>query len=310
MLTTFHPEAFFGFEETVHSDLENPLDVFRHFFHRELPPQIHILPSENCLYFVFTAASNRPYRGCMSISRRRSHENGVSFSYLDRETLVGKYIFLDSAHGLRVQWLDNFTLEVTFEGRSRLVFLNRLTVRPPARAVLRNTESYLGPCHDEYGLSFALCFDTETRCFFWLLDDSSEVPETFVRHNGCLEFGARSKFIFLDDRQLCRRILIGVSAAEMRANNYYDGPFDQLPDNHIKNGEVELRKYIELNDPDRRYQLDEFGYFKMLKGRRVAITASCSYETLDQLTAIAESYEDLGACDEFYANLFYRMDKG
>ena len=45
--------------------------------------------------------------------------------------------------------------------------------------------------------------------------------------------GKRTGFAFYRDHKLNRKILIGVFEGNSRVNNYYDGPFDQLPDNFL-----------------------------------------------------------------------------
>jgi hypothetical protein len=54
--------------------------------------------------------------------------------------------------------------------------------------------------------------------------------------------GKRTGFAFYQDGLRHRKILVGVYEANYRLNTYFDGPFDQLPDNFIE-GET-LRKAI------------------------------------------------------------------
>ena len=61
------------------------------------------------------------------------------------------------------------------------------------------------------------------------------------------------------NRYTDRKILIGVFEGNSRVNNYFDGPFDQLPDNFIK-GE-ELRNAILAAAPELAGKIDRFGIY-------------------------------------------------
>ena len=54
-----------------------------------------------------------------------------------------------------------------------------------------------------------------------------------------------------------RKILIGVFEANSRVNNYFDGPFDQLPDNFVK-GDA-MRNAMTTFDPYLRGKIDRYG---------------------------------------------------
>ncbi|HKS63893.1 MAG TPA: hypothetical protein VJT13_19480, partial [Xanthobacteraceae bacterium] len=69
--------------------------------------------------------------------------------------------------------------------------------------------------------------------------------------------GKRTGFAFYRDHRMNRKILIGAFEGNMRANNYFDGPFDQLPDNFIE-GEA-LRDAILAVRPQLKGHIDRFG---------------------------------------------------
>ena len=69
--------------------------------------------------------------------------------------------------------------------------------------------------------------------------------------------GKRTGFAFY--RYGGRKILIGVSARQSRLNTYFDGPFDQLPENFIE-GEA-LREAIVSADPRVKGEIDRLGNF-------------------------------------------------
>src|SRR5262249_45155848 len=69
--------------------------------------------------------------------------------------------------------------------------------------------------------------------------------------------GKRTGFAFYRDHRLNRKIMIGAHEGDMRLNTYFDGPFDQLPDNFIQ-GET-LRKAILEVQPSLKGQIDRLG---------------------------------------------------
>src|SRR5262249_52761692 len=69
--------------------------------------------------------------------------------------------------------------------------------------------------------------------------------------------GKRTGFAFYRDHRIERKILIGVFEGNARVNNYFDGPFDQLPDNFIA-GEA-LRRIILQVQPSLAGKIDRLG---------------------------------------------------
>jgi hypothetical protein len=89
--------------------------------------------------------------------------------------------------------------------------------------------------------------------------------------------GQSSRFVFLEENG--RDILVGVHKANIESNNYYDGPFDQVPPR------LELQEMLEAAYPyvKERGGIDRHGNFKSLTGNRVAISPYLQYESLNKL---------------------------
>ena len=288
-MTILAPEAAFRFTEPVTTCPSRPLEVFRALF-MEMPARIFILPSENCLYFSFSHASQAEYRGCLSIRLRPEETGGLRFFYKRVGEVKGHAEFLSADEGLRLVRLGQFSYSLELDGKRVDFDFQQLPLVKPSRTVLRSSELYLGPAFDESGLHFSLLFDQETNCFLWILNDDFPTHDSYADARDCLQIGRRTKFAFLKDHRNRRRVLVGVSRAEAQANSYYDGPFDQLPDNYIATGQVELQNYIELNNPDRRGHIDQFGFFKLLPAYRVAIMPYHFYDQPSDLSLLAESF--------------------
>ena len=80
-----------------------------------------------------------------------------------------------------------------------------------------------------------------------------------------------------------RKILVGADAYNVLKNNWYDGPFDQLPDNYVNIGEIEIQRYIEAAYPADSGKIDKYGNFLEQEGVRVAIAPYYAYYSRDEL---------------------------
>lgn len=81
-----------------------------------------------------------------------------------------------------------------------------------------------------------LMYNSRLKDFHYILDETKGVAEMFVPapRTDRILIGKRTGFAFYRDHHLDRKILIGVYEGNMRANTYFDGPFDQLPDAFVK----------------------------------------------------------------------------
>jgi len=87
------------------------------------------------------------------------------------------------------------------------------------------------------------------------------VPDEFFRAKATdrILIGKRTGFAFYRDRKRDRKILVGAFAANSFVNNYFDGPFDQLPENVLP-GDT-LRDVILEIEPDLKGKIDRLGWF-------------------------------------------------
>src|ERR1044072_10008647 len=108
-------------------------------------------------------------------------------------------------------------------------------------------------------MPFYLVFNTRLKIFHYVLDEREKVADVFFspKAKDRILVGKRTGFAFYRDHHLNRKILIGAFEGNMRANNYFDGPFDQLPDNFIE-GDA-LRDAILAVRPQLKGAIDRFG---------------------------------------------------
>src|SRR5450631_506453 len=117
-MTVTGPEAAVRFTEPVVVCTTQPLEVFRALF-AEMPARICILPSENCLYFSFSAGSGLEYRGCLSIRLRPAEAGGLRFFYKRKDDGegVGHAKFLSAEEGLYLVRLGQFLYSLELDGK-------------------------------------------------------------------------------------------------------------------------------------------------------------------------------------------------
>lgn len=256
--------------ETYIDDLNRPtkldandlMAVFGLVF-SSLPDRVKVFPTENYYYFGFVHDGIR-YAGNIRLDASNRDEGKVDFGYYEDtaqwfdESAV-KHDVLDQSKGVTVEKVERFLYRITYQGKSVLFALNDLSaVKPPAGA-LAPDETFIGPIFDESGIRFFLVYNPKLKLFLYILDETVKVADGFfpARRTDRISIGKRTGFAFYRDHKLDRKILIGVFDGNAQANNYFDGPFDQLPDNFIE-GEA-LRAAILTVQPALKGQIDRFG---------------------------------------------------
>jgi hypothetical protein len=236
-----------------------------------LPDEVKVYPTENYFYISFHHGG-LDYAGNIRLAASDRDQGIVHFAYFPAATLSGSegemtYKPLNAADGVTVEKRGQLTYGVSFRGRTVTFHLNDLAqVRPPA-GLLSAAEDYIGPVFDESGLQFYLSYNRDLKIFHYVLNEQAPVPDVFVPtdYSERILIGHRTGYALYADQQIARKILIGVHAANAAVNNYFDGPFDQLPDNFIE-GDT-LKDAIGASDPSAAGQIDRYGYFATGEGR-------------------------------------------
>lgn len=276
-------------------DLEDVEAVFRHAF-AQLEDHVTVYPSEGYYYFRFPMRG-LTVRGTFHLSAHNRDEGVLGFGYIGEieDAPHGRYLEMPGrdhdfgpVDGLEMRRVDPFTYTCTWEGRTVVFHLHDPGLEPPAAHQLADDEEYVGTGFDESGLRFHLVFHRTLERLFWILDEGNFVPEAMTLLHPDVVRGARTRFVFYLDRELERKILIGVHASEVSYNTWYDGPFDQLPDTYVQLGKIDLREYLARHvglDPD---GLDRFGHFLGQVGRRVPVAPYRFYEDPAEFAFVAE----------------------
>jgi len=294
---------------TTTLSITDPVAIFA-FVLDGLPDRVKVYPTGNYYYFRFIY-NGMPYAGNIRLDTLNRDSGKVHFAYYPdlaqwtegeaEPDLKGVGVILDASHGVTIEQLDRLVYRVTY-GRKSVVFaLNDLSqVKPPANALGPN-ERFIGPIFDESGIRFFLVYNSRLKIFHYILDETVVVMDDFVpsRLTNRIIIGKRTGFAFYRDHELDRKILIGVFEGNIRANNYFDGPFDQRPDNFIE-GET-LREIIYEVQPRLKGQIDRLGR-TLDYTRNYAIVPYLYYRTEDDLYVIHKCVTS----ETFPASFYYK----
>jgi hypothetical protein len=243
-------------------NVDDPMSVFG-FVLSKLPERVKVYPTENYYYFGFLHNGIR-YAGNIRLDASNRDDGKAIFAYFEDtsqwyDDAPVKHLLLDASQGVTIEKVERLIYRVSYQGKSVIFALNDLSqVKLPAGA-LGPDEKFIGPIFDESAIRFFLIYNPKLKIFHYVLDETEKVADSFfsAKKSDRILVGKRTGFAFYRDHRLDRKILIGAFDGNIRANNYFDGPFDQLPDNFIE-GET-LREAILAVRPQLKGEIDRFG---------------------------------------------------
>ena len=285
--------------------IDNILDMFAWVL-GNLPERVKVYPTENYYYFRFMH-NGQNYAGNIRLNSRDRDGGTVHFAYFEdmQEYRVDppmQYRPLDQTAGVKVEKVDKLSYRVSFRDKSVLFELNDLSnVKPPPDAMTAE-EIYIGPVFDNSAIRFFLVFNERLKIFHYILDETVKVNDDFfpIAETDRIVIGKRTGFAFYRDPRVNRKFLIGVFEPSARINNYFDGPFDQLPDNFIE-GDL-LQKALIESQPLLEGKIGRLGHFD--DGSRVAITPYGYYRTPSDLLMFHTCATDTNVPSELYYACF------
>jgi hypothetical protein len=266
-------------------DVKDPMAVFDFVF-STLPERVKVYPTENYYYFTFLN-DGVPFDGNIRLDASNRDQGKIIFAYSeDLEEYRGEtpvqHRILDESQGVKLEKVQNLVYRMTYKGKSIVFELNDLSnVKPPANA-LAPDEVFIGPTFDESGIRFFLVFDKKLKIFHFILDETVKVADQLepAKNADRIVIGKRTGFAFYRDHLRERKIMIGAFEGNMVTNSYFDGPFDQLPDNFIQ-GDT-LRDAIISAEPSMKGRIDRFGAWGD-GSERYAIDPYIPYRVVDDL---------------------------
>jgi hypothetical protein len=279
-----------------------------------LPDRVKVYPTENYYYFKFMH-DGQNYSGNIRLDAKDRDDGKLHFAYFEdmqeyRVQPLILYRVLDKTAGVIVENVDRLLYKVTYKDKSVLFELNDLSkVVPPQNAVAAD-EIFIGPVFDDSALQFFLMFNTRLKIFHYVLDETVKVNDTFLtaQQSDRILIGQRTGFAFYKDSRTDRKILIGVFEANARVNNYFDGPFDQLPDNFIE-GDILKNALIE-SEPTLEGKIDRYGHYDNGAGR-ISIAPYTYYKTEADLLQFTYCANDTRVpADEYYSCFMTEWSSG
>lgn len=251
--------------------VRDPMAVFA-FVLGSLPDRVTVYPTENYYYFSFMHEGT-PFAGNLRFDPRDRDQGKVQFGYFQAltewkdEEGIEAFALLDASRGVQVERLERLVYRVSYGTKNVVFALNDLShVKPPQTAIATD-EKFLGPIFDESGIRFFFIYNARLKIFHYVLDETVKVPDEFFAsaRTDRIVIGRRTGFAFYRDHHLDRKVMVGAYAGNSRVNNYFDGPFDQLPENFI-DGEA-LREAIIGADPSVKGKIDRLGNYTSEEGR-------------------------------------------
>ena len=292
-------------------DLDSAEQVFKYVF-EQLDDEVVVYPSENYYYFKFTA-SGKTVTGSLHLLLNDPNEIKIGLGYVHKiedkhrqkdYQITGGWIEYVSGDGIvEMEMVDDFTCRVLYQEREVTFKLFQPSLNKPKKANLLPAEIYVGPSFDESGLQFYLIFNKESQSLYWLLNEDVFVPEAFLEIKDDILLGDRTEFVFYADSLNTRKLLIGVEGKNVLQNNWYDGPFDQMPDNYARTGDIEILPYLEKHYPQHKGKLNKFGCFLKKKGMRVPVAPYRVYWSCDDFSFIDSLKEKEMSTSAFYKRL-------
>lgn len=263
--------------------IDKPVDVFAKVFN-SLADEVTIYPSENYYYFRF-ATNGSWYWGNFRLSHDVRDKGKIHFAYARHHDYSSlEYLLLGDKHGVTVEQLEAFIYSVKFNNKKVIFHLNNDPQHPPKGLKSFRGEEWIGRSTDESGFRFLLYFNSDMRHFYWVLDPDQAVEWKFTAV-GSIFYHPDSAFAFYQDPIDKRLVLVGVNRWNIEANNYYDGPFDQLPDNIL--AKTKFSEYVQLAYPETRGYINKYGEFE--DETRVGIIPYLSYDSPEELAEYVDA---------------------
>ncbi len=278
-------------------DAARPLDVLRYVL-AAAGDEIVVYPSEGYYYFQFQNGPQRIF-GNIRFDLVDAAQGKLNFGYASPRAfgseLVNHFSVLTAADGVSLIAVSPFEYRLGFEGRTIRVRIHDARQELAAPRPLAAGETYVGPVFDESGVRLHLLFDEVENAFFFVLNGDVPPAETYSAFPGSerVEVGDRTAYAFYRDTARNRRILVGVSYANVRSNSYYDGPFDQLPDRFV--APEAMQALLERAYPHLRGRIGPRGLYLDSEYMRAMVAPYRLYDSPAQLDELSDC--DAAAAD-------------
>ena len=196
------------------------------------------------------------------------------FEHANRNS--GMHRALGENEGVMVERISGLSYRVRHGERSVIFHLNPISQDDPPASIVHEGEDFVGRSFDESGVIFTLVFNHLANRFLWILDPSQMMEVQLEKFSHTMQVQAQSGFVFYLSPGTSRYVLAGVDERNVARNNYFDGPFDQLPDNWLH--DTAFQSYVERMMPETKGHIGTRGEYR--DGRtRVAIQPYMHYQS-------------------------------
>ena len=131
-----------------------------------------------------------------------------------------------------------------------------------------------------------------------MLDDFSTPISVEEQPLKNIVVGIRTGFAFIKEPGTSRKRLVGVFKGNIARNNFFDGPFDQLPDSYA--GKLSLKDMLEKMYPGMVGKVNEHGIYLDNPGARAVIDPYLAYTNFDQFSPLLACLNNSMDSDQRY----------
>ncbi|MEO1716185.1 MAG: hypothetical protein AAFR76_03645 [Planctomycetota bacterium] len=279
VVRSLSPPAKYG--ETV-ADYNDPNSILRYVLDELAGTLAVIYPSERYFYYRFPLGE-RFISGNIRFSNVEHGEISVGYfdEYNQHDFNVGTYV--DGSDGVSIDFDDAAgMISLEFEGKISRFQLDRRAFEQPNFDLFKG-ERHISGLLDESGYFLHLMYWPSDRALYYVLNDTKALPEILHRavtpRGHEVWFGEDSRFCFYKHPRSGRMILVGVATRNIQENNWFDGPFDQVPP-YLPIGDIIRTAYPYVEDAG---GIDDHGNFLKRDGTRIAISPYQKYTSGTEL---------------------------
>lgn len=285
--------------------------AFFDYVYSWIPPHAIVYPTEGFYYYQTILPDKGSVWGNMRIA---DLDNGIlSIAYFTVPMKETHYLKLTEKDGLVINKISNYAYDVTYRGKTIHFKLPTTDFTPPQQIELLPMEEFVGHIHDESDTKLFLIYNYESDSFYLLLDEERGTSDPLIELNQSIRVGTRTNFAYYYDQPTNRSYLLGVYLPNVEANNFFDGPGDQVP------FRPNIKKKINEAYPNTLLEdgIDDHGvYLNKDQWVRIAISPYDRYTYTDQLfTKIASCQPEEEASlywtcltKEWWNNRYWRED--
>lgn len=294
-----------GTRPAITADFDNAKSVLRAVL-QNLPAEPVVYPTEGYFYYKFQIGA-RTVSGNLRFIDADTGTLHVGY-FDDEDNAQTRYHAFTAADGLMLSKVAEDVWDLAFDGLKARFRIARADLAPQATLKPVQGESVVSGILDESGNFFTLMWYEPKHAFYYVLNTDRGLTETFTPTSPGSRYrvGSESRYIVFDDQETGRMVLVGVKARNIRDNNYFDGPFDQVPPRLA----IRAKLYAAYPYSRGRGGLDEHGNFVDLDGQRVAISPYVDYDAITAgLSYLETRRKDRTSGPELWSDLTYEYKR-